>query len=53
MLRPVRRIVPMNDETGKSGVMIEGIASKTIAVLTELWITRSNRVDHRDGIDHA
>jgi mannose-6-phosphate isomerase-like protein (cupin superfamily) len=53
MLKPVRRIVTTNDENGKSGVMIDGVASNTITVLTELWITGAGRAEHRDGVDHA
>jgi mannose-6-phosphate isomerase-like protein (cupin superfamily) len=53
MLRPVRRIVTINDAAGKSGVMIDGTAENTITVLTELWITGAGTVDHTDGIDHA
>ena len=53
MLKPVRRIVTANDENGKSGVMIDAIATNTITVLTELWLTRAGAVNHMDGIDHA
>lgn len=53
MLKPVRRIVTADDENGKSGVMIDGPATNTITVLTELWITAAGRVHHGDGIDHA
>jgi hypothetical protein len=53
MLKPVRRIVTLDDENGKSGVMIDAPATNTITVLTELWITDTGRVDHGDGIDHA
>lgn len=53
MLRPVRRIVTINDANGKSGVMIDGTADNTITVLTELWITGRGKVNHLDGIDHG
>jgi quercetin dioxygenase-like cupin family protein len=53
MLQPVRRIVTSNDADGKSGVLIDGIASNIITVLTELWLTGAGPVDHTDGIDHA
>lgn len=53
MLKPIRRIVTMDDENGKSGVMMDGPAENTITVLTELWITEAGRADHRDGVDHA
>ena len=53
MLRPVRRIVTINDANGKSGVMIDDTAKNTITVLTELWITEAGKHDHLDGIDHA
>ena len=53
MLRPVRRIVTINDAEGKSRVMIDGTAENTITVLTELWLTGAGKVNHTDGIDHA
>ena len=53
MLRPVRRIVTINDAHGRSGVMIDGKAENTITVLTELWRTHPGTVNHTDGIDHA
>lgn len=53
MLKQVRRIVTTNDENGKSGVLIDGIATNIIAVMTELWITDGKRPNHADGIDHA
>ena len=34
-MRQIRRIVTTDDENGKSGVLIDGIASNTITVLTE------------------
>ncbi len=52
-MRQVRRIVTTDDADGKSGVLVDGIASNTITVLTELWITDGKAPDHRDGIDHA
>lgn len=53
MLKPVRRIVTTNDAHGKSGVLIDAVATNTITVLTELWLTRRGAVDHMDRIDHA
>ena len=53
MLKQVRRIVTTNDENGKSGVLIDAVASRTIAALTELWVTGSPPVNHTDCIDHA
>ncbi len=53
MLKQVRRIVTANDENGKSGVAIDGMADNTITVLTELWITGRGQVNHTDGIDHG
>jgi hypothetical protein len=52
-VRQVRRIVTTDDANGKSGVLVDGIASHTITVLTELWITRSEPPNHKDGVDHA
>jgi mannose-6-phosphate isomerase-like protein (cupin superfamily) len=52
-LRQIRRIVTTDDENGKSGVLVDGIASNTITVLTELWITDSKPPTHKDRIDHA
>ncbi|RBP12010.1 cupin domain [Roseiarcus fermentans] len=48
-----RRIVTTDDENGKSGVLIDGVASNRITVLTEMWVTGDEPVDPRDGIDHA
>ncbi len=48
-----RRIVTTVDPDGKSRVLIDGIASHTITVLTEMWITDAKAPNHRDGIDHA
>jgi len=52
-MRQVRRIVTTDDANGKSGVLIDGIASRTITVLTELWRTDAHPPKHRDGVDHA
>jgi mannose-6-phosphate isomerase-like protein (cupin superfamily) len=52
-MRQIRRIVTTDDAEGKSGVLIDGDASRTITVLTELWITGATAPDHRDRIDHA
>lgn len=52
-MRQIRRIVTADDEHGKSGVMIDSVASHTITVLTEMWITENKPADHRDGVDHA
>ena len=43
MLRPVGRIVTENDENGKSRVWLDGPATNTITVLTELWTTDDSR----------
>lgn len=52
-MRQVRRIVTTDDASGKSGVLFDGMASHTINVLTELWITDDKSANHRDGVDHA
>jgi hypothetical protein len=52
-LRQIRRIVTTDDENGKSGVLVDEIASRTITVLTEMWTTDSKPPTHRDRIDHA
>ena len=52
-MRKVRRIVTTDDANGKSEVLIDGVASRTITVLTELWITDSKEPSHRDKHDHA
>lgn len=52
-MRQVRRIVTTDDADGKSGVLIDGLASRTITVLTELWITDGKPPKHQDRIDHA
>jgi hypothetical protein len=52
-LTQIRRIVTTDDENGKSGVLVDKIASRTIAVLTEMWITDSKPPTHKDRIDHA
>ena len=49
----IRRIVTTDDENGKSGVLVDKIASRTITVLTEMWITDSKPPTHKDRIDHA
>jgi mannose-6-phosphate isomerase-like protein (cupin superfamily) len=53
IMREFRRIVTTDDENGKSGVLIDGVASHHITVLTEMWLTDENPANHRDGIDHA
>jgi hypothetical protein len=52
-LTQIRRIVTTDDENGKSGVLVDKIASRTITVLTEMWITDSKPPTHKDRIDHA
>ncbi|MGH7075657.1 MAG: cupin domain-containing protein [Stellaceae bacterium] len=52
-MKSIRRIVTANDANGKSGIMSDGWATKTITVLTEMWLTDANPPDHLDGIDHA
>lgn len=53
MLRPVRRIVTENDENGKSRVWLDGTATKTITVLTELWLTDGKPGRNETRIDMA
>lgn len=53
MLKQVRRIVTHNDESGKSEVMIDGIADEVLTVLTELWVTESGPHDHSRSEDMA
>ena len=38
-MRSNRRIVTSSDADGRSGVMLDGNATKTITVLTEMWLT--------------
>ncbi len=52
-MKSIRRIVTSNDANGKSGVMIDGVAAKTITVLTEMWLTDDKAADHLDGEDRA
>jgi mannose-6-phosphate isomerase-like protein (cupin superfamily) len=52
-MRSIRRIVTSSDADGKSHVMLDGHATKTITVLTEMWQTDDKPADHRDGVDHA
>lgn len=52
-MRSNRRIVTSSDADGRSGVMLDGNATKTITVLTEMWLTDDKPADHRDGVDHA
>jgi hypothetical protein len=52
-LTQIRRIVTTDDENGKSGVLVDKIASRTITVLTEMWITDSKPPTPKDRIDHA
>jgi len=52
-VRQIRRIVTTDDTNGKSRVLVDGIASHTITVLTEMWITDSKPPSHNDGVDHA
>jgi hypothetical protein len=53
MLKQIRRIVTIDDEDGKSGVLLDGIASHTITFQTEMWMTHGGPVDHRDRRDRA
>ena len=53
MLKQVRRIVTTNDASGKSRVLIDGIATNVITVLTELWMTGGGPANHLDGADHG
>lgn len=53
MLRPVRRIVTENDENGKSRVWLDGPATKTITVLTELWLTDGKPGRNEARVDMA
>jgi len=52
-MRQIRRIVTTDDANGKSGVLVDGIAPRTITVLTEMWVTDDKPPNHRDGFDHA
>ena len=53
MLHPVRRIVTTNDANGRSTVLIDGQAGKTIGVLTELWITEGTPASNAGNADNA
>ena len=53
MLRPVRRIVTENDENGKSRVWMDGSATNTITVLTELWTTDDSRGRNDTRVDRG
>jgi hypothetical protein len=53
MLRPVRRIVTENDENGKSRVWLDAPATKTITVLTELWLTDDKPGRNETRVDMA
>ena len=53
MLKPVRRIVTANDANDKSEVFLDGPATNTISILTELWLTDGSAADHTDRLDHA
>ena len=53
MIQPVRRIVTANDADGRSKVLIEGRANKTIGVLTELWITDQTPASNEGRADNA
>jgi mannose-6-phosphate isomerase-like protein (cupin superfamily) len=53
MLQPVRRIVTANDPEGRSKVLIDGHASNTIGVLTELWLTDRTPASNEGVFDNA
>jgi len=53
MLRQIRRIVTTNDADGKSRILIDGMADRTITVMTEMWMTKTGPANHLDMIDHA
>ena len=53
MPQPVRRIVTTNDSDGRSKVLIDGQASNTIGVLTELWITDRTPASNGGHFDNA
>ena len=53
MMHPVRRIVTTNNKQGRSKVLIDGRADKTIGVLTELWITDRRRPAMKAKSDNA
>ena len=53
MQYPVRRIVTTNDANGRSKVLIDAPASKTIGVLTELWITNQTPASNAGAADNA
>jgi len=53
MIQSVRRIVTTNDAEGRSKVLIDGHASNTIGVLTELWITDRTPASNDGDFDNA
>jgi len=53
MLYPVRRIVTTNDANGRSRVLIDAPAGKTIGVLTELWVTDRTPASNDGHADNA
>lgn len=52
-LRQVRRIVTTNGEDGRSRILKDGIATNTITVLTELWITPGSPANNDGNGDNA
>jgi mannose-6-phosphate isomerase-like protein (cupin superfamily) len=53
MIRAVRRIVTTNDANGRSRILIDSEANKTIGVLTELWKTDSTPASNAEARDNA
>jgi mannose-6-phosphate isomerase-like protein (cupin superfamily) len=53
MLHPVRRVVTTNDADGRSKVLIDAPAGKTIGVLTELWVTDGTPASNVGAVDNA
>lgn len=53
MMHPVRRVVTTNNKQGRSKVLIDGRADKTIGVLTELWITDQTPARNEGEADNA
>jgi mannose-6-phosphate isomerase-like protein (cupin superfamily) len=53
MPTPVRRIVTTNDASGRSRILSDGRAARTIGVLTELWLTEGTPASNRGSADNA
>jgi mannose-6-phosphate isomerase-like protein (cupin superfamily) len=53
LLRPVRRIVTSNNERGRSHILLDGVATRTLTVLTELWLTEGSPASNAGNADNA